>query len=74
VLRTVADPASRELPPAALIPLSQDGTPALRRVVTEVLRRPRQIGALFGLARETRQALSALAGPARALRLAFTAA
>jgi len=74
VLRTIADPASRELPPAALIPLSQDGTPALRRVVTEVLRRPRQIGALFGLARETRQALSALAGPARALRLAFTAA
>jgi adenosylhomocysteine nucleosidase len=73
VLRTVADPATRELPPAALIPLAEDGTPALRRVVAEVLRRPRQIAALFGLARETRQALTALAGPARALRGAFAA-
>lgn len=71
VLRTIADPARRELPPAALIPLAQDGTPALIRVVAEVLRRPRQIAALFGLARETRQALTALSGPARALRLAF---
>jgi len=73
VLRTIADPATRELPPAALIPLAEDGTPALLRVLGEVLRRPRQIGALFGLARETRQALTALAGPARALRGAFAA-
>ncbi len=71
VLRTVADPSTRELPPAALIPLAEDGTPALIRVLGEVLRRPRQIAALFGLARETRTALIALAGPARALRLAF---
>ena len=74
VLRTVADPSTRELPPAALIPLAEDGTPALARVFAEVLRRPRQIAALFGLARETRQALIALAGPARALRLAFAEA
>jgi adenosylhomocysteine nucleosidase len=73
VLRTVADPSTRELPPAALIPLSEEGTPAFARVFQEVLRRPRQIAALFGLARETRQALIALAGPARALRLAFAA-
>jgi hopanoid-associated phosphorylase len=71
VLRTIADPARRELPPAALIPLAEDGTPSFSRVLAEVLRRPHQIGALFGLARETRQALTALAGPARALRLAF---
>ena len=71
VLRTIAGPARRELPPAALIPLAEDGTPAFSRVVAEVLRRPHQIAALFGLARETRQALMALAGPARALRLAF---
>ena len=71
VLRTIADPATRALPPAALIPLLQDGTPALARVLGEVLRRPRQIGALFGLARETRQALLALAGPAQSLRGAF---
>jgi adenosylhomocysteine nucleosidase len=74
VLRTIADPATRELPSAALIPLAQDGTPAFIRVVGEVLRRPQQIAALFGLARETRQALSALAGPAHALRRAFAAA
>jgi hopanoid-associated phosphorylase len=74
VLRTVADPANRKLPPAALIPLAADGTPALCRVMLEVLRQPRQIGELFGLARETRRALAALAGPARALRLAFAAA
>lgn len=73
VLRTIADPSTRRLPPAALIPLSEDGTPAFRLVMREVVRRPRQIGALFGLARETRQALIALAGPARALRAALAA-
>src|SRR6266568_5168347 len=33
VLRTIADSAHRELPSAALIPLSADGTPALARMV-----------------------------------------
>jgi len=74
VLRTIADPATRALPPAALIPLSQDGSPALTRVLREVLRRPRQIAALIGLARETRQALLALAGPAQSLHGAIFAA
>lgn len=74
VLRTIADPATRALPPAALIPLSPDGTPAFMRVFGDVLRRPWQIGALCGLARDTRQALTALAGPASALRGAFAAA
>jgi hopanoid-associated phosphorylase len=74
VLRTIADPATRALPPAALIPLAQDGTPVLTRVLREVLRRPRQIAALFGLARETRQALLALAGPAQSLRRAIVTA
>ena len=73
VLRTVADPARRELPPAALLPLSEEGRPVVSRVVAEVLRRPRQIAALFGLARETHQALTALSGPARALRSALAA-
>ncbi|HEY3908892.1 MAG TPA: hypothetical protein VGM07_03275 [Stellaceae bacterium] len=67
VVRTIADSALRELPPAALIPLSEDGTPKLAQVLGSVLRRPRQFAALVGLARETRTALSALAGPARAL-------
>src|SRR5207247_10744651 len=74
VLRTIADSATRELPPAALIPLLQDGTPSLTRVFGEVLRRPRQIAALWGLARETRRALVALARPAHAVRGVFFAA
>jgi adenosylhomocysteine nucleosidase len=74
VLRTIADPATRELPSAALVPLAQDGTPAIIGVLGAVLRRPQQIATLFGLARETRRALSALTGPARALREAFAAA
>src|SRR5207237_10015256 len=41
VLRTVADPATRELPPAALIPLAEDGTPAFIRAFGEALRGPR---------------------------------
>src|SRR5437763_13141439 len=68
VLRAIADPARRELPPAALIPLDEGGNPSFFRVVAEVMRRPRQIASPFGLARETRQGLAALAGPARALR------
>ena len=68
VARTIADTACRELPPAALIPLSEAGTPNLARVLGSVLRRPQQIATLIRLARETRMALSALAGPAHALR------
>jgi nucleoside phosphorylase len=68
VARTIADTACRELPPAALLPLSEAGTPNLARVLGSVLRRPRQIGTLIGLALETRMALVALAGSARALR------
>ncbi len=68
VARTIADTAYRELPPAALIPLSEAGTPNLARVLASVLRRPRQIATLIALARETRMALAALAGPAHALR------
>jgi adenosylhomocysteine nucleosidase len=74
VVRTIADSAYRALPPAALIPLAEDGTPNLARVLGSVLREPRQVGALFGLARETRAALDALALPARALHGLFAPA
>src|SRR6202040_3593731 len=40
VLRAIADPATRELPPAALVPLDDDGKPALARVLASVMRRP----------------------------------
>jgi adenosylhomocysteine nucleosidase len=68
VLRTIADTARRDLPPAALIPLAVDGTPHFGRVVGALLRRPFQLPALASLAQETRTALSALIGPARALQ------
>jgi nucleoside phosphorylase len=68
VLRTIADTARRDLPPASLIPLGPDGQPQVFRVLAAVLRRPFQIAGLIGLAQETRMALSALIGPARALR------
>jgi hopanoid-associated phosphorylase len=67
VLRAIADPAARGLPPAALVPLKMDGNPDFGRVLASVLRRPRQLPSLLGVAREARQALQALAGPARAL-------
>ena len=68
VLRAIADTAHRDLPPASLVPLSVDGTPRLSRVCGSVLRRPFQLAEMFGLAREAKRALSALSGPARALR------
>jgi hopanoid-associated phosphorylase len=66
VLRAVADPAARSLPRAALIPLRADGTPDVIRVVGKSITRPFEIGAMVALARETRSALSALAGSAYA--------
>jgi adenosylhomocysteine nucleosidase len=67
VMRAITDTASLTLPPAALLDLSPDGAPNLARVLASVLRRPSQVTALIGLARDTRRALSALAEPARAL-------
>jgi hypothetical protein len=68
VLRSIADTARRDLPPAALVPLSADGKLDLLGVLAAVLRRPSQLAGMIGLAQETRIALSALVGPARALR------
>jgi hypothetical protein len=68
VLRTIADTARRDLPPASLIPLGPGGEPHVFRVLAAVLRRPLQLAGMIGLAQETRIALSALIGPARALR------
>lgn len=68
VLRAIADPRARNLPPAALVPLRADGNPDLLRVLASVLRRPAQIPALLALAGEARAALAALERPARALR------
>jgi adenosylhomocysteine nucleosidase len=67
VLRAIADPAVRELPPAALVPLGENGKPALTSVLASVVRRPQQLPTLLSVAREARQALQALVGPAHAL-------
>lgn len=68
VLRAVADPAGRVLPPAALLPLAANGRPAMSQIAVSVVRRPAQIRGLVGVAREARQALAALTEPAAALR------
>lgn len=67
VLRAIADPATRHLPPAALLPLARDGRPALSRITASVLRDPGQLRGLVGLAREARRALAALTEPANTL-------
>ena len=61
VLRAIADPAERSLPPAAGVRLKPDGRPDLRAIFHSVLMEPGQIRALIGLAGDTRRALRALA-------------
>lgn len=68
VLRAVADPARRGLPPAALVGLHPSGRAALGRVFASVLRQPGQIPALITTARDTRRALAALRAALTALR------
>lgn len=60
VLRAIADPAERDLPPAAGLRLKPDGRPDLRAVFHSMLMEPAQIGALIRLARDTQKALRAL--------------
>jgi nucleoside phosphorylase len=67
VLRAIADPATRHLPPAALLPLAHDGRPAISRITVSVLRNPGQLKGLVGLAREAHRALAALTEPAHTL-------
>ena len=66
VFRVIADPADRDLPPAALLPLTKSGRPSVR-VLVSIVMRPGQIPALLALARETRAALDALSRGAAAL-------
>lgn len=60
VLRAVADPAARRLPPAALLGLDAEGHAALGAVLGSLWRRPTQLLALLQIARETKAALRAL--------------
>jgi adenosylhomocysteine nucleosidase len=60
VIRAIADPAERDLPPAASVRLTSDGRPDLRAIFHSVLMGSGQIAALIRLARDTRRALRAL--------------
>ena len=70
VFRVIADPADRDLPPAALVPLTRSGRPS-PRVLGSIATKPRQLSALLALARETRSALEALRRGAVALGAAL---
>ena len=71
VLRAIADPATRNLPRAALIPLSPDGTPRLPQVLLSLLTEPHQIVGLIRTARDTQRALRALRRSAPVARSAM---
>ncbi|MGH6675795.1 MAG: phosphorylase [Xanthobacteraceae bacterium] len=58
--RVVADPAERQLPPAALVGVRPDGELAVGRVFRSVLSEPRQIPHLFRAALDARAAFDAL--------------
>jgi adenosylhomocysteine nucleosidase len=60
VIRTIGDPAERDLPPAALVGLRADGSVDLQAVLISVLRTPSQIPALINVALDTRRALATL--------------
>jgi adenosylhomocysteine nucleosidase len=66
VLRAVCDEAGRDLPAAALLALDAAGRIGAARVGLAVLRRPWQLPALLGLARDAARARAALAGRVRA--------
>lgn len=70
VFRVIADAADRDLPPAALVPLTESGRPSVR-VLGSLIARPGQLPALLTLARETRAALEALRRGALALGAAL---
>jgi adenosylhomocysteine nucleosidase len=61
VLRAVADPANRALPPAALVGLDAEGRPALAPVLRSLVARPAQLPALIAVALDARKALRGLA-------------
>jgi adenosylhomocysteine nucleosidase len=68
VLRAVADPARRTVPPAARVGLDGEGHAALGAVLGSLLRQPAQLPALLRIAGDTRAALRALGRAVPALR------
>jgi len=60
MLRVVADQAGRDVPPAALAGMSNDGTVDVKAVLASLARTPSQIPALVGVAAETGRAFAEL--------------
>ncbi len=60
ILRAVADPAERELPPLAATATDSEGRVNARAVIAGLLRSPRQIAELGPLMRDSRAAFAAL--------------
>jgi hopanoid-associated phosphorylase len=73
VLRAVADPAERELPPAASVGLDAGGRVAFGPVLRSVARSPKQIPGLIAVARDTRRALAVLEAARDAAATVFSA-
>lgn len=67
ILRAIADPAHRDLPPAAQLPLRENGRADVAAVLGSIARQPAQLAALLRLAAETSQALWALFRGGRAV-------
>ncbi len=66
-LRTISDPVTRGLPPAALEPLSEAGRPRLRRILASVAADPSQIPDLIATGRDAGRAFRALGRARNAL-------
>jgi hopanoid-associated phosphorylase len=60
ILRAVADPAERNLPPLALKAVGADGGVKAHRVIGELIRSPWQLAGLRALAADSRAAFQAL--------------
>ena len=67
VLRAIADPAARTIPPTALAGLTESGRMNPFAVARGLIGRPGDLPGLMRLGGETRQALRALAGATRRL-------
>lgn len=62
VLRSICDPAERDLPPAALAALDDKGAITVGRVALSIVRHPGQIPSLIALGRDAARARRALVG------------
>ncbi len=60
VLRAVADPAERDLPPAAMVALREDGSLDIIRLTRSIAKRPWQIPGLMAVGRDAKAARRAL--------------